>query len=304
MKPDRILFIAPTRIGDAVLATPVLRYIAEHYPKARVTIATSPLSAPLFEGYPLLERIFRMQKKKHNRHWIDLLCATIGTRWHSVWDMRGSATGYLLRAGERRRFRGSREPIAKRDQLAKQLNTGPLQWPTLWPLPEHVAQAAALLPEGGRYLIFAPTANWPPKQWPMEYFIALGHMLLGAGGIADGWRPVVISAGAESAEAMQLVDALSPYRPINLTQGDIPLLSVYACMQRAHGFIGNDSGLMHMAAASGVPTLALYGETAHAVATFFPHGPRGRAVVDPQSKMVNLLPEHVASEFAALLASN
>lgn len=303
MEPHRILFIAPTRIGDAVLASALLRHIQATDPHAKVTIATSDLSAPLFESYPLLERIIRLRKKKYSGHWIDLLREVIGTRWHAVWDVRGSATSYLLWTRHRHIFRGSTEPVSKLEQFAKQMHTAPLPLPMLWPSTANRAQAKAMLPDGARYLIIAPTANWEPKQWPMEHFIALGHRLLAEGGLCHGWRPVIFSAGHERFDAIKVVNALHPYHPVDLTEGNLPLLSIYACMQRADAFVGNDSGLMHMAAASGVPTLALYGPTAHAVATFYPHGPRGRAVVEPTNMMANLTPERVADELATLLAN-
>ena len=303
MKPHRILFIAPTRIGDAVLASAVLRHIAATQPQAKVTIATSELSAPLYENYPLLERIIRLRKKKYSGHWIDLLREVILTRWHSVWDIRGSATAYMLFTRRRHIFRGSTEPISKLEQFAKQMHTPPLPLPMLWPGTTHRAQAESMMPEGTRYLIIAPTANWAPKQWPMDHFITLGHRLLAEGGLCHGWRPVIFSAGHERLDAIKVVEALHRYNPIDLTEGHLPLLAIYACMQRADAFIGNDSGLMHMAAASGVPTLALYGPTAHAIATFYPHGPRGRAVVEPTNIMENLTPERVAEELGVLLAA-
>ena len=43
--------------------------------------------------------------------------------------------------------------------------------------------------------------------------------------------------------------------------GNLDLLQAYACLKRCSLYVGNDSGLMHLAAASGIPTLALFGPT-------------------------------------------
>lgn len=301
METHRILFIAPTRIGDAVLASAVLRHIAATEPQAKVTIATSELSAPLYESYPLLDRIIRLRKKKYSGHWFDLLREVIGTRWHAVWDMRGSATAYVLHTKKRYRFTGSDENIPKVEQYAKQLHTGALPYPVLWTHEAHRAQAKAMLPDGSNYLILAPTANFAGKEWPLEHFIALGKMLLSENGACSDWRPVIISAAHERERAVQVVEALAAYRPVDLTRGALPLLSVYACMQRAQGFIGNDSGLMHMAAAAGIPTMGLFSVTPAAI--YGPYGLRTRAVVEPTKQLANLSPERVAAEFSDFLKS-
>lgn len=299
MEPDRILFIAPTRIGDAVLASALLRHIEATQPQAKVTIATSELSAPLYEAYPLLEKLIPLKKKKYSGHWFDLLKQVVGTCWHSVWDMRGSATPYVLRTKHRHRFRGCDDPIPKVEQYAAQLHTGKLPYPGLWTSASHRADALAAMPDGSQYLVLAPTANFAGKEWPMEQYIALAQQLLREGGSCSDWRPVIISAAHERPRAVELVNALAAFRPVDLTHGTLPLLSVYACMQRAHGFVGNDSGLMHMAAAAAIPTLGLFFITPAAI--YGPYGLRTRAVVEPSKQPANLSVARVAQEFDQLV---
>src|SRR5262245_4189048 len=60
--PMKILFITSSRIGDAVLSTGLLNYMAQKWPDAKVTIACGALAASLFEGYPNLERLIPMKK--------------------------------------------------------------------------------------------------------------------------------------------------------------------------------------------------------------------------------------------------
>lgn len=299
MSSHPILFIAPTRIGDAVLAASLLRHIATTQPEARVTIATSALSAPLYEAYPLLERVIPLVKKSYSRHWLDLLYQVYRTRWDAVWDMRNSATSFLLKTKQRHRFTGSHVPEPKVQQYAHKLGTGPLPYPILWMHEAHRAQAKAMLPDGARYLVFAPCANYGPKEWPLDYFIALGRKLLSEGGACTDYRPVIICSSHERERALPLVNALAAYHPVDLTRGALPLLSVYGCMKRAHGFIGNDSGLMHMAAASGIPTLGLFGPTPAEI--YQPWGPAATYIRAPEGKLEQLEVTAVAEAFEALL---
>jgi ADP-heptose:LPS heptosyltransferase len=55
-----------------------------------------------------------------------------------------------------------------------------------------------------------------------------------------------------------LIDALPAERALDLA-GAVDLPCAAACLQRCRVFVGNDSGLMHLAAAAGVPTLGLFG---------------------------------------------
>jgi ADP-heptose:LPS heptosyltransferase len=62
--------------------------------------------------------------------------------------------------------------------------------------------------------------------------------------------------------------------------GRIDLLTAYACLKRARLFIGNDSGLMHLSAAAGAPTLGLFGPSDDRL--YGPWGPDARALRGPR----------------------
>lgn len=297
MSTRSILFIAHTRIGDAVLATSILRHILSTNPEAKVTIITSPLAAPLFEGYPQLARIIAITKRTYNRHWFTLWRATFSTHWDAIWDMRNSILSYVLCAKFRHIIRNPSNIGPKVKQYEEILRTGPLPYPILWPRAEDKVSASTLLPDGPHYLILAPIANWASKEWPIENFIALAQLLLT--GVCAGYRPVVICAAHERKKALPLLTALAEFSPVDLTKGEAHLLTIYACMQRAHGFVGNDSGLMHMAAAAAIPTLGLFGPTPHEV--YQPWGENASFVRAQDGNLTLLSPAIVAKKFQALM---
>lgn len=293
----KTLFIAPTRIGDAVLASAVLAHVLRASPESDITIATSPLAADLYLGVPRLARIIPIQKMTYNRHWMQLWIQTAGTAWDEIWDMRGSIVSYLLRRRAHHSFFKVREPLPKVKQYEARLKVSPLPYPVLWPRAEDLARAEALMGKGMRYLIFAPTANWAPKEWPIEHFITLATQLLG--GVCAGYRPVIVCAGHERERALPLLEALASHAPLDLTTGASPLLTLYACMERAHGFIGNDSGLMHMAAAAGIPTLGVFGPTDHL--SYQPWGKRASYIHSTDGTMASITPARVGEAFITLL---
>ncbi len=254
----RVLFVTATRIGDAVLSTGILSHLVERCPGARLTIAAGPLAAPLFAAVPGLERLIVVEKRRFGQHWLSLYRTVGARRWDIVVDLRGSALAWVLRAGERR-VAGRRDSGEHRvRELGRLFGLDPPPAPRLWLAPEHRRAAEALLPPGGPVLAIGPAANWRGKQWRAENFAALAQRLVAPEGIMPGARVAVLAAAHERRQAAPLLAALPPPRVVDLVgRTDLPVAA--AVLQRTRLFVGNDTGLMHLAAAAGVPTLGLFG---------------------------------------------
>ena len=276
----RILFITSNRIGDAVLSTGLLARLLERHPGASVTIACGPVAAPLFAAVPGLERVLAMPKRKRGGHWWTLWREVVGIRWDLVVDLRASAFAWTVSAGRRRVFRPIRTPEHRVVQLGRLLGSEPPPDPTLWTAATHDAAAEALLSAGGPVLGIGPTANWIGKQWPAERFAETVLRLTGDGGALAGARVAVFGAPSERAAAAAVLDAVPAGRCIDLV-GGVDLLTVFACLRRCTLYLGNDSGLMHMAAAAGTATLGLFGPSPEV--NYAPWGPRTRVVRGPLS---------------------
>src|SRR3569623_814558 len=96
-----ILFISPSRIGDAVLSSGLLWSLAEGIEGASFTIVASELTAPLFAETPGLRRTIIMEKRRFGGHWLDLWGQVRDQRWGLVVDLRGSALARVLRPRRR-----------------------------------------------------------------------------------------------------------------------------------------------------------------------------------------------------------
>ena len=160
---------------------------------------------------------------------------------------------------------------------------------------------------GDGYVVAAPAATWPSKEWPREHWRELLAKLPGQVGCPvkvivppgrkDSWLPV---------EPVQDLVALPP----------APLERVLEVVGGAAGLVTVDGGVMHAAVAMGVPTLALFGPTDPGI--WFPYadaGPYRVLATRPECHPCNLLdcddfvclpelgPSRVASAFLALLAT-
>ena len=253
-----ILFVTATRIGDAVLSTGLLSHLIGRYPMARLTIGAGPVAAPLFEAVPQLEQLEVIQKRRWSAHWLPFYAAVATRRWDLVVDLRGSALAWLLRAGERRVMAKGDAREHRVRQLARLFRLDPPPSPQLWTAPRHDRAAAALIPPGAPVLAIGPAANWRGKEWRADRFAALAHRLTVLDGLLAGWRVAVLAAAHERRQAEPVLAAIPLNRRIDLV-GKVDLLTAAAVLRHCALFIGNDTGLMHIAAASGTPTLGLFG---------------------------------------------
>jgi len=276
----RILFITSSRIGDAVLSTALLAHLLARHPDARFTIACGPAAAPLFEAVPGLERIVALPKRRFGGHWLALWAATVGTRWDLVVDLRASVLAWAVWARERRVFRYNHALGHRLRQLASVLDLDSPPDPVLWTAPRHDEAAAHLIPPGAPVVALGPTANWPRKAWVPERFAELALRLTGPAGILPGARIAVFGGPGEREAAMPAIAALPHDRLIDLV-GRVDLLTAYACLRRCAIFIGNDSGLMHLAAAARIPTLGLFGPSKERL--YAPWGDLAAAVRTPEA---------------------
>ncbi len=281
-RPFSVLFIPPSRIGDAILTTGILRHLLGTYPNAAFTIVASPATASLFGDLPGLEAVIPFAKSRRKTHWPALWWSVKGRRWDMVVDMRGSALAYLLRARTRVVYRPDppdsppRHKVLAAAALFGREDAPPAPFVVASPATD--ASAGALLAGEGALLAVAPGASWPGKMWPAERFAELVHRLAASDGPLPSSRVVLVGGPDDRAASLPLRHCLAPDCVVDLLGLD--LVTTFACLKRVRLFVGNDSGMMHLAAAAGVPTLGLFGPTPDQL--YRPWGDRSAFVRGPR----------------------
>ncbi|MES2386279.1 MAG: lipopolysaccharide heptosyltransferase II [Pseudomonadota bacterium] len=108
----------------------------------------------------------------------------------------------------------------------------------------------------GAFVVFAPGAEYgPAKRWPAAHFSALARSL--------DLPVVLLGSGKEAALCEEIaapVNALQPGRCLNFA-GKTTLVQALCAIAAARHVVSNDSGLMHVAAAFGVPQVAIFGSS-------------------------------------------
>lgn len=275
--PFPILFITATRIGDAVLSSGLIRRLSDEVPGARFTIVAGPAAMSLFEDVPGLEDIIPFEKSRDGGHWIRLWNQVRRRSWGLVVDLRGSAISSLLNRRKRAVYRrSSGPPVHKVIEAARVLGVqDDPPAPYIYVSEAAARRASELVAGEGPILALGPAANWVGKTWPVERFAQVAIQLLGAGGPLEGGR-LLVAGGPQDAGVLPTLRAVAPRgRFIDLV-GKADLVTLHAALGHARLFIGNDSGLMHLAAASGAPTLGLFGPSDDRL--YAPWGPKGRVL--------------------------
>jgi len=259
MNAPRFLLVSLSNIGDAVMTTPVLEALHAFEPHAIIDIVGDRRSSEIFTACPFLGRLLHKDKRGVLRGLPALVVDLRKVHYDLAVDLRTDFLPLLLHA-RRRLHRWQRRrfgPHAVQQHLGvlAALGMDVREFPQrIWLRnADHAFARAALGASGGsRLLALGPGANWPPKIWPARNFIELIATLQAR------FDAVVLLGGPADRIHAGTIAASSALPCINLA-GATGLLEAAAVLSLAQVFVGNDSGLGHLAAAVRTPTLTLFG---------------------------------------------
>lgn len=267
-------------IGDFVRCHSVVRLLRQRFPGRPVDMLSTNLCAPLVDYMPGVRRaiIVDLPRKRlafaaHRALAGRLKQEGYGTALVMPKTWKSALAPFLAAIpqrtglfGEARfvllndlRFGRRRLPRMVDECATLALPKGAVH-PAQWPAPQlrvpagEVAawrQARGLAGEGRPAVALAPGAVGPSKRWPADAYAALARALA-----ADGFAVWVLGGEAETALAQQIAGR-APAR--DLTGPD--LREAILALAGAAAAVSNDSGLLHVAAALAVPSVAIFGPT-------------------------------------------
>lgn len=287
LSAPKALFVSSNRIGDCVISSGVIREIARLVPGVEITVACGRPPAPFFRSAPNVERVIVLDKKKMAGHWFDLFKQVKGTKWDMVVDIRGSALAFAIPAKKRIVYNRKWETGLRKVEMVSRLmgSQTPLD-PEIFLDDQAVAEAAAIIDPQlkaaageGPIIALAPIAHQPGKSWPADRWGQLVEKLK-AEPRFDGWRFMPVGGPGDRPPATPALEAAGDRGIDCVGKGDI--LCSAAVINRADLFVGNDSGLMHVSAALGRPTLGLFGPTEWWL--YGPWGPKTRTVASNETR--------------------
>lgn len=253
----RILFITSTSIGDAILSSGALKWLFDQYPDARFTLICGHTPANLFQVMPRIDNIIVTTKRKWRLHWLDIWRQCKTTQWDLIVDLRNTIITRFLHANKKIINWQWDNMDHKVILYASVLKLNHIPAPFLWISQNALNEATQRLPKNRFILAICPTASTLAKRWPIDHFIQLISALIKPEGILAHAAVLIIGSNNERDYITPLLKSVPTHQLIDVVGCSLQLAAAY--LKNSSFFIGNDSGLMHMAAAVETPTLGLFG---------------------------------------------
>jgi heptosyltransferase-3 len=278
--PGRILVVVTRRIGDELLATPLIRSLKQAWPAAEIDVLVFAGTQGVLTANPDIHTVHTVPERpglaahlglllRLSRRYELALSLVPGDRpTLYAWLAGQRSIGLLLdQPGQRWKQRlldqwvaldaANTHTVRAHLQLAGALGIPAVSDVVLSWSPEDAAAVDTLLGKPcGALAVLHPYPKFRYKMWHQQGWIDIASWLLG-----NGIR--VVLTGGPDADERAYVDAIAQQLPTGVINaaGQLPLGGVAALLARAQFYVGPDTAITHMAAASGVPTIALFGPT-------------------------------------------
>jgi predicted lipopolysaccharide heptosyltransferase III len=281
----RILVVRLRSIGDTVLTTPSLYALRRFLPHTQIDILLEDWVAPVLEGSDLVDRVVAIARDSKSAR-ARLARELRASRYDVVYNLHGGTTATLLTraTGAKHRVGFGHYQYARLHNHAAPSSLEIWQRSSLHSVEQQLAligwtgvpvtdrpatrlavterssrsvsaklRAAEVTDEEKPFAVIHPAAAFDTKQWDTENFARVAEELT-----ARGLTVIAIVSPKEK----QVVDALirETSAPV-YGLSDLSLPEVTALCSRARLFVGNDSGIAHIAAAAGAPCVVIFGSS-------------------------------------------
>jgi len=297
----KILIRATNWVGDAIMALPALRAVRSRFPEAEISILARPYVAAIYKEQQVCDNMMLVEDAR------DILSELRAQKFDTALLLQNAfqAAWFVWRAGIPERIGYARDgrsllltkalPAPKPGEIpmheqyyylellrrAGWLDSLPNESFIKLHVPEenHRRAAEFLLSQGVksdglRIAIGAGASYGSAKCWPPDRFAELANRLQ-----AKAQADVILFGTPAEASVASAIAAGMNHPPTDLT-GKTSIHDLPALLSQCHLFIGNDSGAMHVAAAVGLPVVAVFGPT----------DPFGTAPVTPRCTVVQEKP--------------
>jgi len=279
--PKRILVIAMRFLGDVLLTTPLIHSLKLAYPDAQIDVLVYANTAAMLEGNSDIHQILITVNRPNFADYRRLLPLLF----------RRYDLAMVTQAGDRPFLYGLLAASTRIAVVPPKNNTGwwkryfvqhwtefddnthiVLQHLKLLDVlkikkhfvlippqcndTEQLVKQYPFITANKAYVVLHPHPQWTYKQWTVEAWIELGHYLHELG------KTLVLSCGPAQQELdyVATIQDRLPESTVNLA-GQVSLAQLAAIISKAKLYIGPDTGITHLAAATGIPVIALFGPT-------------------------------------------
>lgn len=273
----RVLVVRLRSIGDTVLATPSLIALKRFLPDAEINILLEDWVAPVLEGFDEINKIITISKSYKSR--LKTADKLRQRKYDVVFNLHGGTTStFLTRAAFAKHRIGFRHyqynflynhlaPPASELWKMEKLHSAEQQLALLGfagvpvsdkpktrlSVTEKAKTSIAEKVKSENFALIHPAAAYNTKQWATENFARIAEFLS-----EKGLQTVAVAAKHERG----VLEKLRAHSKVPVqTFDDLTLPEITALASRAKIFIGNDSGIAHIASAVGTPSVVIFGSS-------------------------------------------
>lgn len=314
---NSLLILTSSSTGNNIFCTPAIRFLRKHLPDAKIdVIALNALSAQVFEHNPDINKVWVVDSVRRVHKMAADYQHLLALNKNALKKLPVSYPKLQVAQIHSQEIHHAEQLlIFVRDWLSSQLNqtltlteedrkyaiysaanqTSLLDAYAIAPSDKviniHLGCGTTLL--HGWKFFYSRRAD-DKKLWSIDAYIALGQALVGA---VPGVRLVITGTSNERFLAKQFAKAVP--NCVNLA-GKTTVADLRQIMDRSSLFISHDCGVFHVAAASNVPMLGLFGPTNHVLTGPYPQ--RANRQLIKKTSMAEITPEEVLQRALALLA--
>jgi heptosyltransferase III len=291
---ESALFIRGGALGDFILTLPSVHAFREAMPQARIEIMGYPSNLQLVKGRYYAQSVANIDQGGMAGFFArnSILDPKLSEFFKSfslivsfLYAPEGTFESNLKRAAPQTRLITAEGRPATTTPASQHLATwlpkagifkAVLRPPKIYPSEEDLKSAGEELRRlggEGPWILIHPGSGSQQKRWPVENFAKLSRILTGKGfciGVLEG--PADTGVGEAFQRSLEIERKPEGVGVVARLQ-NLPLNLVAAMLASSRGFIGNDSGITHLAAAVGAPTIAVFGPTSSRI-----WGPTGALV--------------------------
>jgi lipopolysaccharide heptosyltransferase II len=280
----RILVVRTDRMGDMILSTPVLKALRLAYPNAYLAVLVRPYTREVVQGNPYIDEVIVYDKEKYDRNLLRFLsfiglirkrrfdCALVlhpTNRDHLITFLSGirRRIGYDRKMGfllsdriVHDKQQGTRHESDYALDMVRFLGIDPQEKEFFVPVDQEAEKwAEGMLADAGikasdRIVVINPGASCPSKIWPSQRYAAVADELA-----ARGFHTIVL-AGPDSLDQNTAAAVMAHMKTKAIDCiGKAPIPQTASLFRRSSLVISADTGPMHIAAAVGVPLIAIFG---------------------------------------------
>ena len=260
-KTKNILIISSNRLGDAIMSSGLHKFFKKDN-NNKVTLVCGKVPSELFKYCKNIDYLITLNKRKFAFHWFLLWFKLIFIRWEYIIDLRGTGISLLLLSNNKYIYKktNQKKKNHKVEEITKSI-TGKIINPSIkinsnLNFKDDNLKEILKLRKNHKLIMIAPTANWIGKIWPAERFLELVKDL----NKKPYFRKSLFLFVGPANERYLVRNILKKKKNKILDLfGKSTLIELFYIMKHCNLFIGNDSGLMHMAALANIKTFGLFG---------------------------------------------